>query len=102
MLPDSRKLIEQPDILILEGLNVLQSGMDYPHDPHRVFVSDFVDFSIYVDADEHQLQAWYINRFLKFREAPSPTRTLTSIITHSCQSLRPSRLPLGYGMKLTD
>ncbi|WHP80479.1 type I pantothenate kinase [Edwardsiella anguillarum] len=68
VIPDSHKVIERPDILILEGLNVLQSGMDYPHDPHRVFVSDFVDFSIYVDADEHQLQAWYINRFLKFRE----------------------------------
>jgi len=61
-------VLEQPDILILEGLNVLQSGMDYPHDPHRVFVSDFVDFSIYVDAPETLLQPWYINRFLKFRQ----------------------------------
>lgn len=42
--------------------------MDYPHDPHHVFVSDFVDFSIYVDAPEDLLQTWYINRFLKFRE----------------------------------
>ncbi|KAA9912953.1 type I pantothenate kinase, partial [Escherichia coli] len=38
------------------------------HDPHHVFVSDFVDFSIYVDAPEELLQTWYINRFLKFRE----------------------------------
>lgn len=68
VIPDGNKVIEQPDILILEGLNVLQSGMDYPHDPHRVFVSDFVDFSIYVDASEDLLQAWYINRFLKFRQ----------------------------------
>lgn len=68
IVPDSCKVIEQPDILILEGLNVLQSGMDYPHDPHRVFVSDFVDFSIYVDAPEELLQGWYINRFLKFRQ----------------------------------
>lgn len=42
--------------------------MDYPHDPHHVFVSDFVDFSIYVDAPEELLKNWYINRFLKFRE----------------------------------
>ncbi len=42
--------------------------MDYPHDPHHVFVSDFVDFSIYVDAPEDLLQTWYINRFLKFRQ----------------------------------
>ncbi|WON77214.1 type I pantothenate kinase [Serratia sp. UGAL515B_01] len=68
VVPHGNKVIEQPDILILEGLNVLQSGMDYPHDPHRVFVSDFVDFSIYVDAPEDLLQTWYINRFLKFRQ----------------------------------
>jgi type I pantothenate kinase len=67
VVPDRNKVIEQSDILILEGLNVLQSGMDYPHDPHHVFVSDFVDFSIYVDAPESLLQSWYINRFLKFR-----------------------------------
>ncbi|EKN5074373.1 type I pantothenate kinase [Yersinia enterocolitica] len=68
IVPDGNKIIKQPDILILEGLNVLQSGMDYPHDPHHVFVSDFVDFSIYVDAPEDLLQSWYINRFLKFRQ----------------------------------
>ncbi|SLM61398.1 MULTISPECIES: type I pantothenate kinase [Dickeya] len=68
IVPESNKVIEQPDILILEGLNVLQSGMDYSHDPHRVFVSDFVDFSIYVDAPEELLKSWYINRFLKFRQ----------------------------------
>lgn len=68
IVPDGNKVIKQPDILILEGLNVLQSGMDYPHDPHHVFVSDFVDFSIYVDAPEDLLQSWYINRFLKFRQ----------------------------------
>jgi type I pantothenate kinase len=68
VIPDGDKTVTHPDILILEGLNVLQSGMDYPHDPHHVFVSDFVDFSIYVDAPEEQLKNWYINRFLKFRE----------------------------------
>ncbi|WP_044170053.1 type I pantothenate kinase [Candidatus Pantoea carbekii] len=66
IIPSGDKIIYQPDILILEGLNVLQSGMDYPHDPHRVFVSDFVDFSIYVDAPETLLESWYIHRFLKF------------------------------------
>lgn len=69
VIPDGDKTVTHPDILILEGLNVLQSGMDYPHDPHHVFVSDFVDFSIYVDAPELQLKSWYINRFLKFRES---------------------------------
>lgn len=69
ILPNERKHIIQPDILILEGLNVLQSGMDYPHDPHRVFVSDYLDFSIYVDAKESLLENWYITRFLKLRES---------------------------------
>jgi len=69
IVPDSEKLVEQPDILILEGLNVLQSGMDYPHDPHRVFVSDFVDFSIFVDADTSLLKTWYVERFLRFRQS---------------------------------
>lgn len=63
IVPGKKQVIEQPDILILEGLNVLQSGMD---DPHHVFVSDFVDFSIYVDAPENLLKKWYISRFLKF------------------------------------
>ncbi|MDO2949692.1 type I pantothenate kinase [Aeromonas simiae] len=66
IVPDEKKVVEQPDILILEGLNVLQSGIDSLH-PHRVFVSDFVDFSIYVDAETDLLRTWYIERFLKFR-----------------------------------
>ncbi len=68
IIPDAEKRVEQPDILIIEGLNVLQSGMDYPHDPHHVFVSDFVDFSIYVDAEESLLKSWYVERFLRFRK----------------------------------
>ena len=76
VIPNGDKTVAQPDILILEGLNVLQSGMDYPHDPHHVFVSDFVDFSIYVDAPEELLKSWYINRFLKFRKGRLPIRIL--------------------------
>ncbi|MBL1378949.1 type I pantothenate kinase [Zobellella iuensis] len=67
IVPDQEAVVEQPDIVIIEGLNVLQSGMDYPHEPHRVFVSDFVDFSIFVDADERLLKTWYVERFLKLR-----------------------------------
>ncbi|MBE4586219.1 type I pantothenate kinase [Vibrio navarrensis] len=67
-ITDELKSIDCPDVLIIEGLNVLQSGMDYPHDPHRVFVSDFLDFSIYVDAPCEIIEQWYIDRFLKFRK----------------------------------
>lgn len=67
-ITDEQKVVDLPDVLIIEGLNVLQSGMDYPHDPHRVFISDFLDFSLYVDADSEQIEQWYVNRFMKFRE----------------------------------
>ncbi|CAM3733685.1 type I pantothenate kinase [Vibrio aquimaris] len=61
------KVVDRPDVLIIEGLNVLQSGMDYPHAPHRVFVSDFLDFSLYVDAKSDVIEQWYVERFLNFR-----------------------------------
>ncbi|MBT1446644.1 type I pantothenate kinase [Shewanella sp. JM162201] len=66
-LADETQTVRRPDILILEGLNVLQTGLDSPVDIRRPFVSDFVDFSIYVDADESLLKQWYIERFLQFR-----------------------------------
>ena len=68
IIPDEYEIISQPDILILEGLNVLQSGMDYPQDKPRVFVSDYLNFSIYVDAEEEQLEEWYVSRFMNYRE----------------------------------
>lgn len=68
VIPGEYEVINEPDILILEGLNVLQSGMDYPDEKPRIFVSDYVDFSIYVDADEDKLEEWYISRFMKFRK----------------------------------
>ncbi|MCR3755376.1 MAG: pantothenate kinase [Sodalis sp. Psp] len=68
IVPEERKVISQPDILILEGLNVLQNGRDHKNDTRHIFISDFIDFSIYVDAAEDLLQNWYINRFLKFRQ----------------------------------
>lgn len=68
-ITSEQKVVDLPDVLIIEGLNVLQSGMDYPHDPHRVFISDFVDFSIYVDAETTLIEKWYVDRFLKFRDS---------------------------------
>lgn len=68
ILPDQTLAIEKPDIVILEGLNVLQTANNYPEHPNRIFVSDFVDFSIFVDAETNLLKKWYIQRFLKFRE----------------------------------
>jgi type I pantothenate kinase len=67
VVPGATQVIRQPDILIVEGLTMLQRN-DGPADPARVFVSDFFDFSIYVDAAEADLEAWYIQRFLRLRE----------------------------------
>lgn len=58
--------VDRPDILIVEGLNVLQSGMMRPGEP-QMFVSDYFDFSIYIDADLDVLRQWYVKRFLKLR-----------------------------------
>ena len=65
-IPNRFDIVNQPDILILEGLNVLQPNRNQSNE---LFVSDFVDFSIYVDAEEDLLKEWYIHRFLKFRQS---------------------------------
>jgi type I pantothenate kinase len=64
IVPDERVVVDSPDIVIVEGINVLQVGGD-----DSEFVSDYFDFSIYVDADEQHIQAWYIERFLTFRQS---------------------------------
>jgi type I pantothenate kinase len=59
--------VRQPDIMLVEGLNVLQTGGRLGrHVP--MFVSDFFDYSIYVDAHESDIEQWYIERFLSLRE----------------------------------
>ena len=66
IVPGECQVVRQPDIVIVEGLNVLQTGSARPGRP--MFVSDFFDFSIYVDAQETDLEQWYIERFLTLRE----------------------------------
>jgi type I pantothenate kinase len=66
IVPGSYTRIDQPDIVIVEGVNVLQTTDAGGRQPH-VFVSDFFDFSIYVDADVNVVKSWYVNRFLTFR-----------------------------------
>lgn len=69
VIPGEFTIIDRPDVLIIEGVNVLQNGADYPEIRNRVFISDFIDFSIYVDAEEEHLIKWYVDRFLKLRES---------------------------------
>jgi type I pantothenate kinase len=68
IVPGETIVIDRPDILILEGLNVLQPR-DLPKDGKAIpFVSDFFDFSIYIDADEEAVRGWYVERFMDLKE----------------------------------
>ena len=68
VLADQKLVIERPDIVIVEGLNVLQPAK-LPKDGEAIpFVSDFFDFSIYIDAAEDLVEAWYVERFLRLRQ----------------------------------
>ncbi len=66
IVPGAEIVIEHPDIVIVEGLNVLQTGPALPGLP-RVFVSDFFDFTVYVDAETEAVRSWYVERFLALR-----------------------------------
>ncbi len=63
IMPDASVVVRTPDVLIVEGLNVLQP----PPAPNDVAVSDLFDFSIFVDADTSNIEKWFVNRFLALR-----------------------------------
>ena len=62
------QVVRQPDIVIVEGLTVLQTSDGRSGHPPQLFVSDFFDFSLYVDADEADIEQWYLERFLTLRD----------------------------------
>jgi type I pantothenate kinase len=64
IVADQHVTVNSPDIVIIEGLNVLQTRSGAPE-----FVSDYFDFSIYIDADEADIERWYVDRFLALRES---------------------------------
>jgi type I pantothenate kinase len=66
-ITDEELVVRQPDVVIIEGLNVLQTPLT-PRRASTLFVSDFFDFSIYVDADEDDIVQWYVERFMTLRE----------------------------------
>ena len=68
ILPDQTAVIDRPDILIVEGLNVLQPARLPKGGEAIPFVSDFFDFSIYIDAEPKVIEAWYLERFLRLRQ----------------------------------
>jgi type I pantothenate kinase len=68
IVPNQWQTVRGPDIVIVEGLNVLQTGTGRQGRAMSMFVSDFFDFSIYVDAREADIEQWYVERFLKLRD----------------------------------
>ncbi len=66
--PDEVIVVDQPDILIVEGLNILQPGELPKTGKPILFASDFLDFSIYIHADEAHLRKWFVERFLRLRD----------------------------------
>ena len=68
IVPGRTVTIDQPDILIFEGINVLQGGELAPDGRTVPFVSDFFDFSVYIDAEEALIRRWYVSRFMRLRD----------------------------------
>ncbi len=69
IIPGEFTTIDRPDILIVEGLNILQAGELSKSGRPLLFASDFIDFSIYIDADETDLRDWFMVRFRALRES---------------------------------
>jgi type I pantothenate kinase len=68
VVPDERVVVQRPDIVIVEGLNVLQPARVREDGRAGLTLSDFFDFSVYVDARTEHIREWYVNRFLRLRE----------------------------------
>jgi len=68
IIKDQNQLIDSPDIVIIEGINVLQVNLSKQHKGPRIFVSDFFDYSIYVHSNEQNLLKWYVDRFLSLQD----------------------------------
>lgn len=68
IVPDEELVVDQPDILLIEGLNVLAPAQVRSDGRRGLAVSDFFDFTIYLDAAPLDIRQWYINRFLRLRE----------------------------------
>jgi type I pantothenate kinase len=68
VLPESEVVVDRPDILIVEGLNILQPGELPKSGKPILFASDFIDFSVYIDADTADLEDWFLERFRRLRD----------------------------------
>lgn len=104
VVPGEQVTIDQPDILIVEGLNVLQTGRP-PRDGKAIpFVSDYFDFSIFIDADEDVLEKWYLDRFMRLRETAfrDPQSYFRRYAEKTEMEAMKTALSLWYGINLVN
>jgi type I pantothenate kinase len=104
VLPDQAIVIERPDIVIVEGLNVLQPAK-LPKDGGAIpFVSDFFDFSIYIDAADALIESWYVERFLRLRQTAfrDPASYFHRYATLSEEEARATALSLWHSINLVN
>ena len=101
VLPYQHTIVDRPDILIVEGLNVLQQP---PPGRNTPFVSDFFDFSIYLDADPSLLSTWYVERFMRLRETAfrDPRSYFNKYVTLSEESAQSTALDIWNRINLRN
>ena len=68
VVPGRFQCVDHPDVLIVEGLNILQAGDRSARPPQQLFASDFFDFTVYVDAEVSDIRRWYVERFFSLRK----------------------------------
>lgn len=104
VVPGAAVEVDRPDILIVEGLNVLQTGRP-PRDGKAIpFVSDYFDFSIFIDAEEDVLESWYLDRFMRLRETAfrDPQSYFRRYAEKSDFEAMKTALALWYGINLVN
>lgn len=104
ILPGQKLVVEKPDIVIVEGLNVLQPAV-LPKDGEAIpFVSDFFDFSLYIDAAEPLVEKWYVERFLRLRRTAfrDPAAYFHRYASHSEEQARETAMSLWQGINLVN
>lgn len=84
IVPDEYDLIDSPDILIVEGINVLQLPSN-----QLIYASDYFDFSIYVDADPELIEQWYLERFGLLLDTAFTDPTNITILTRQATAEQP-------------
>ncbi|QCK85386.1 type I pantothenate kinase [Phreatobacter aquaticus] len=104
VMPGETAEVDRPDILIVEGLNVLQTGRP-PRDGKAIpYVSDYFDFSIFIDAEEDVLERWYLERFMRLRDTAfrDPQSYFRRYAEKSDFEAMKTALALWYGINLVN